>query len=475
MEQQVFDRPGQPMGDNNKSVRPFGFRDKLGYLLGDFGNDFTFILVSAFLMVFYTDVFGISAAAVGTLFLVARFWDAIVDVLWGRFIDSRKSTPKGKFAPWIFRMSLPLVISSALMYVYIPGMSEGFYLAYAYVTYILWGMLYSTVNIPYGSMAAVISGNAADRTSLSGWRTMGAMSANLAINALAPLIVFVDNEISANRLLMTAIIFSILAYACYIGCVKLTTERIQAPEKAPGEKLSLAKTVKGLVKNIPLITILIASLLFMMTQMLVLSINVYLFKDYFESATALSIFSIIQAVTVFGSMPLLTPLVKRFGKKEVGAGGMLLAAIGYMVLYFIPNISLTVFLAINFVGLIGFALFNLIIWAYVTDAIDYQEYLTGDREDGTVYAIYSFARKVGQAFAGGLAGYALTLVGYNADAEVQSNVVKDGIYTVATLVPGIIFLLIFLILAFAYPLNKKRTKQLEIDLAEKREAQKDAE
>ncbi|WP_087974984.1 MFS transporter [Oceanobacillus rekensis] len=459
----------EPIENNKKPVRPFGMRDKFGYLLGDFGNDFSFILVSTFLMVFYTDIFGISAAAVGTLFLVARMWDAVTDILWGRFIDSRKTTSKGKFLPWIFRMSFPLVISSALMFLPIPGMSEGFYLAYAYVTYILWGMLYTSVNIPYGSMAAVISSDSTDRTSLSGWRTMGATLATLVISAGAPLFVFVNNELSASRMFMAAALFSILAIACYMGCVKLSTERIQIPDKEPGETLSFAKTAKGLVKNTPLITILIASLLFLMTQMLVTSINVYLFKDYFGNATALSIFSLLQTIAVMGSMPTLTPLVKRFGKKEVASFGMLLAGSAYLTLYFIPSISLTVFFVVNFIGLIGFGLFNLIIWAFVTDAIDYQEYITGSREDGTIYAIYSFARKMGQAFAGGLTGFALTFVGYTS-VTTQTQEVKDGIYTVATLVPGIIYLTVFFILVFIYPLNKKRTKQLEVDLAEKREA-----
>ena len=178
-----------------KVVRPFGMRDKMGYLFGDFGNDFFFFLVSAFLMVYYTDVFGISAAFVGMLFLVARLWDAIADVTWGRFIDTRKTGKNGKFKPWIFRMSFPLVISGVLMFVHIPGMSNGFYEAYAFVTYILWGTLYSTVNIPYGSMASVITGDPVERTALSTFRTMGSMLASLIVNAVGPLIVFVDNKV----------------------------------------------------------------------------------------------------------------------------------------------------------------------------------------------------------------------------------------------------------------------------------------
>lgn len=453
---------------NTATVRPFGMRDKIGYLLGDFGNDFSFLLVSTFLMVFYTDIYGISASAVGTLFLIARIWDAVTDVLWGRFIDFRKQTKRGKFIPWIFRMSFPLVISSILMFIYIPGMSEGFYLAYAYVTYILWGMLYTTVNIPYGSMAAVISGDPVHRTQLSGWRTMGAMAANLFISTLAPLIVFIDNELSANRMFMTAVVFSILALACYIGCVKLSTERIRNPEKKSENKISIRVTFKALLKNKPLISILIASLLFMMCMLLVSTINVYLFKDYFGNASIFSIFGLLQASIVFLIMPTLKPLVSRFGKKEIAAAGVLLASVMYFILYIIPNISWGTFLVINAFGLVGFALFNLIIWAFVTDAIDYQEYLTGEREDGTVYAIYSFARKVGQAFAGGLGGYALSIIGYNSSVATQTQEVKDGIYMLATLVPAIFYFIIVLVLIFFYPLSKERTKQLAIELKNRR-------
>ena len=123
-------------------------------------------------------------------------------------------------------MSFPLVISGVLMFVHIPGMSGGFYLAWAFVTYILWGTLYSTVNIPYGSMASVITEDPVERTTLSTWRTMGAMLAGLIINVLGPLIVFVDNKIDANRMFMAAVLFGILAISCYMACVKLTTERV---------------------------------------------------------------------------------------------------------------------------------------------------------------------------------------------------------------------------------------------------------
>ena len=464
----VEPRQDQSKTDGQK-VRPFGLRDKFGYLFGDLGNDFFFMLVSSYLMVFYTDIFGISAAVVGVLFMVARLWDAVADVTWGRFIDTRKTTPNGKFKPWIFRMSFPLVITGVLMFVTIPGMSDSFYLWWAFVTYIIWGTLYSTVNIPYGSMASVITSDPVERSTLSTWRTVGSMIAKLIISAGAPLLLFVNNEPDSNRFFMGAIAFGILALACYMACVKLSTERVVMPASNQ-EQMSLGKTVKGLGKNKPLIAILIASLLIMMTTMLIGAVNVYLFKDYFANTGALALFGIIQSCAVFVLAPFIKALTAKFGKKEIAAVGTLLAAAVYMTLYLMPDLSATAFIVIVSLALLGYGVFNIVVWAFVTDVIDYQEYLTGLREDGTVYSIYSFARKIGQALAGGIGGFAIAAVGYNAANKVQGESVLDGIHTIATLVPAISFFVIFLIVAFVYPLGKNRVNQLAIDLAAKRQA-----
>lgn len=452
----------------NKAVRPFGIRDKFGYLFGDLGNDFFFMLVSGYLMVFYTDILGISAAIVGVLFMVARLWDAVADVTWGRFIDTRKTTPNGKFKPWIFRMSFPLVITGVLMFVKIPGMSDTFYLWWAIITYIVWGTLYSTVNIPYGSMASVVTSDPVERSTLSTWRTVGSMIAKLIISAGAPLLLFVNNQPDANRFIWGAIAFGILAITCYMLCYKLSTERVVMPESNQ-EKMSFGKTLKGLVKNRPLIAILTASLLIMMTTMLIGAVNVYLFKDYFQSTAALAMFGILQSVAVFVMAPFIKTLTLKFGKKEITSVGTLIAAAVYFALYLMPDLSATAFIVIVALALLGYGIFNIVVWAFVTDVIDYQEYLTGLREDGTVYSIYSMARKIGQALAGGIGGFAIAAVGYNAANTVQPQQVLDGIHTVGTLVPAIGFFLVFLLVTFAYPLSKNRVNQLAKDLAGKRQ------
>ena len=450
-------------------MRPFGMRDKIGYLLGDFGNDFFFLLVSSFLMVYYTDVYGLSAAWVGGLFLIARLWDAVADITWGRFVDTREPGKNGKFRPWVFRMSFPLVLSGVLMFVHFPGMTNGFYEAYAFVTYLVWGTLYSTVNIPYGSMASVMTEDPVERASLSTYRTIGMTLAGLVINAVGPMIVFVDNKADADGFFMAAVLFGILALGCYMGCYKLTTERVVAP-KGSTEKMDLKTTLKGLAKNKPLITILTVSLLFMMNMMLIGAVNVYLFKDYFSSATTLSLVSIAQTAAVLLVAPFMTKFASKFGKKEISIVGLTIATAVYFLLYFLKDIDAMTFVIILFFANIGYALFNTVIWAFVTDVIDFQEYLTAQREDGTVYSVYSFARKVGQAVAGGIGGFAIAAVGYNSAAEVQSAEALNGIHMLATLVPALAYLACLLVLTFFYPLNKKRLAKMQEELAAKRAA-----
>mgnify|MGYP003398337748 FL=1 len=453
---------------NSNSVRPFGIRDKVGYLLGDFGNDFFFLLTSAFLMVFYTDVFHISAATVGALFMAARLWDAFADVAWGRFIDTRPATKHGKFKPWIFRMSFPLVITGVLMFTTIPGMSDGFYLAWAFVTYVVWGTLYSTVNIPYGSMASVMTADPVERTTLSTWRNMGAALAGMAINVLGPMIVFVDNKISADRMFMTACIFGVLAIACYMGCYKLSTERIAVPAKEI-EKGAFLRSVKSLLTNKPFLWVLAASLLAMTNQFIVQAVNTYLFKDYFANAGALSIIGLVQTLSMFLVVPLVKPLVAKFGKKEISVVGMTLASIIYIAMFFLKFTTTTPFIALAALAYMAMCLYNIVTWAFITDVIDYHEYLTSMREDATVYSIISMSRKVGQAVAGGIGGVAIAAVGYDATVGTQSQDVLDGIYMLGTLVPGIFYAIIAVVL-FIYPLSKQKTIQLGKDLEARRNA-----
>ena len=207
----------------------------------------------------------------------------------------------------------------------------------------------------------------------------------------------------------------------------------------------------------------------MLATLLGQAMNNYLFLDYFRNAKALSVANVVGIGGTLLLAPFISAIVLKFGKKEAGAVGMLVAGAVYLLLYLLRVKSIPLFMGLLFLGTLGAGLFNMVIWAFITDIIDYQEIATGRREDGTVYAVYSFARKVGQALAGGLGGFVLTAIGYVSEAPSQTEAVAERIYTVATLVPGVSYLAVFLIIWFAYPLTKREVERNTEILRRKRE------
>ena len=208
--------------NRSATVRPFGIRDKVGYLFGDFGNDFTFIFSTMMLMKFYTDVMGVSAGVVGLVMTIARIVDAFTDVTMGRICDRSRTTAHGKFKPWLLRMCGPVAIASFLIYQSgLAGLPMGAKIACLFVTYILWGsVFYTAINIPYGSMASAISEDPDDRQSLSTFRTMGGTLAGVVIGVGLPLIACqkVDGveTLIGSRVTLAAGVFSVLAVVCYL-------------------------------------------------------------------------------------------------------------------------------------------------------------------------------------------------------------------------------------------------------------------
>lgn len=463
---------------NEKKVRPFGWRDKLGYMFGDFGNDFTFIFASSFLMVFYTKVLGISMEIVGTLFIVARCIDAFTDVTMGRIVDRIPPAKDGRFRPWLRRMCGPVAIASFLMYQSgLAGASMTVKVIYMFVTYILWGsVFYTSINIPYGSMASALSAEPDERAALSTFRSVGATLAGLVIGVLGPILVYTTDEagnqiVEGGRFTAVAAVFSICAVICYLLCYFMTTERVKVQPDPNAEKVSFGQTVKALVTNRALLGIIAAAILLLLASLMTQSINQYVFIDYFNSKEALSIMTVCGVLPMLLLAPFTVPLTKKFGKKEVGAVGCIIGGISSLLLFVLHVESAAVFIAISVVGYFGFGIFNLIIWAFITDVIDDQEVKTGKREDGTIYAAYSFARKIGQALSGGIGAYALGLVGYDSSVQVQTREVANGIYNVATLVPGILYIGVGLCLIFIYPLSKKKVEENIAILKERRQAE----
>ena len=463
-------------GRKKAGDREFGWRDKLGYLFGDFGNDFTFILSSGFLLKFYTDVMGVSAAVVGIVMMVARFVDAFTDVAMGRICDRAGITAAGKFKPWILRMCGPVAIASFLIYQSgFADMPMWFKIGWLFVTYILWGsVFYTAINIPYGSMASAVSAEPGDRQSLSTYRSIGGTLAGLIIGAGVPLLAY-KTDAAGNTILdggnftFIAGVFSVLAVGCYLLCYVLTTERVRfsAEVKQKQENNSVFTMLKNAANNRALISIIAASVVMLLAQLTMQSMANYVYPNFYGNATAQSASTITMVVAMFIAAGLAKPLAGRFGKAEVSVASNLLAAVVCFIVFVIRPANVWLYVALMTLCWLGLGMFSMVNWSLITDVIDYSELRNGIREDGSVYALYSFARKLGQAAAAGVSGGLLTWIGYS-ELTAFDPEVTAGIFNISTLVPATGFLLLALILWFWYPLHKKQVEENVAALKKKR-------
>lgn len=459
------------MSEKN-NVRPFGFKDKIGYMFGDFGNDFTFILSSSFMLKFYTDVMGIHAAVVGVLMMAARFVDAFTDVAMGQIVDRSKPTKDGKFKPWLRRMCGPVAISSFLVFQSgFANMPYLFKVVWMIVTYILWGSIfYTSINIPYGSMASAISADAKDRASLSTWRSIGSTLAGLVIGVGTPLFAYEtvngNTILSGNRMTIIAGVFSVMAVICYMLCFKLATERVEVPQN--NTKFNFGDLMKSLVTNRSLIGIIAAAILLLLVMLTMQGMNAYLFPNFYGNVAAQSVAALAGSlVMLVVCAPLATKLSAKYGKKELAIGSCLFGAVVYLICWVLKPENPYTYVVFYVVANIGVGFFNMVIWAMITDVIDDAEVKNGVREDGTIYSVYSFARKLGQALSSGMIGALLSVIGYSAATAFNPEVV-NGIFNMTCIIPAIGFVGIALVLMFLYLLSKNRVEANILELKKRR-------
>ncbi len=454
--------------------RPFGMADKVGYMFGDFGNDFTFLLSSSFMLKYYTDIMDISPGLVGTLMMLARFLDAFTDVTMGQIVDRSHPTRDGKFRPWIRRMCGPVAVSSFLIYQSgFTGAPYPFRVFWMFFTYLLWGsFFYTAINIPYGSMASAISPEPRDRADLSTWRTVGSTLAGLVIGVGVPLVAYVTVDgnpvLSGSRMTAIAGVFSVLAVVCHLLCFHLVRERVEVP--ANREKLDIPKMLRSLATNRALLGIIAAAILLLLAMLSMQGMAGYVFPNFYRSTRAQSVASLTGSLAVLViCAPLATRLAERFGKKELSAVSCLFGALVYLVCLLLRPENAYVYVAFYTLAFVGLGFFNTVIWAMITDVIDDAEVRSGVREDGAIYSVYSFARKLGQGFSSGMVGGLLTVIGYTEATQFDPDV-TEGIFRISCIVPILGLTCVGLVLLFLYPLNKRRVAENAAELARRREA-----
>ena len=458
--------PGQPPATPGK----LGLATYFGYAAGDMGCNLAFTMFGMFLLLYYTDVAHIPAAAVGTLFLVVRVWDAFADVFAGRMVDLT-TTRWGKFRPFLLFGSVPLLLLSMATFSVPGGWSGPWKLAYVYVTYALAGLAYSLVNIPYGSMAPALTQVPGERARLAAFRSMGSSSAALLLACvIAPQIrKFVGNPAGFQAsLTFTTGVFVVAGFALFV--FTFLTCRENVPRAVAS--VSLRQSLRTFQTNRPLLLLCATALAAITGTTAFSTVGAYYARDVLLDADLFIWMTVLGTGAVFLAAPLM-PLVARTVGKRAGyfAGGLLgmVGALGIVAARSVP----TALLATAVMG-VGIAVLNTLMWALEADTVEYGEWKTGVRTEGTTYALFSFTRKLGQAVGGAAAAFTLGLGGYSAaHASHQSAHAQWAIRAACGLVPAVFFLLALLVMFF-YPLTEERFREIVGEVAARRAGEKAA-
>lgn len=444
-----------------KTMGPLPKMSIIGYGAGDAANNLAFTTATMFLLLYYTDVAGISAAAAGTLLLVVRIFDAFSDVLAGRFVDKTYHKKLGKFRPFIMFGSVPLLLLSVAAFS-IPQIGQSGMLLWAYVSYALLGLAYSFVNIPYGSLAGAMTQHAGERAKLASARTIGAVAVGSFLGIfIAPLM---KNGAHLQPLFTTmTIIFAVVGTALYMFTVFTTKERVVREVAKVSMKQSFA-TLKG---NKPLLLLCISSFLFLTGQLAVGTVQIYYFRDVLHSLELYAVMSIVNIVLTFGMAAILPRLVSAFGKKNVYLAAGILMAAGGVIVFLAPANMVWLAFAGVLVAQMGILLVSMLVWALEADTVEYGEWRTGVRTEGITYALFSFTRKTGQAVGGALAAFALAWGGYTAGAGQQTEHALLGIRAGAGLLPAVFGVLALLVMV-VYPLTDAKHKEIVHEISARR-------
>ena len=453
---------------NKKQIRPFGVKDEIGYVFGDMAGSFVNLFVDAYFLIFCTIVLGISAGWMGTLFLVARLWDAINDPIMGSFPDRWMIGKSGdKFKPWIKIFMLPLALSGVLCFFNVPleGIALHAYVAFAYVLY---GMSYTGTSMPFGAMASVVSDDPIQRSKLSRARSIGGTIVGIVGLSIVPVVCFdKQSNILPERFTLIAVIFGVLSIISYFVLLNFTQERIrQNSEKA--EKFNYGKVLKATVHNRPLIGVMVATLGSMLFITGSNQVRSYIFKEYYARTDVMSIISLATIPILVICFPLVPKLVAKFGKKATLMAAIVSSTIFSVIPVVMEIKNVYIYSALVVLGTIGQTVFTMLIWALVTDCLDYSEWKFNERSDGSMYSLYTFSRKIGSTIASTGVSFGLAAIGFVSGSNVvQTAEAVNGIYFLVNIIPVVTCILELVGVGLIFNLNKETTERMYAELKAK--------
>lgn len=456
----------QPVLDEG-GKRKFGIRDCFAYAAGDLGCNMSFALKST-MSIFWTQFMRMDLWY-ALLLIIVQVWDAINDPLIGSIVDADKHKYKrNKFLTYIWIGSLGLIVGGACCFLPFPN-APTFAKAIIFVAgYVVWDAFYTVANVPYGSLLGLISDDVKDRASLSAWRSVGSIFGNMVPMVILPFIIYdKDNNLIGERVFIAALIMGVLGFFCFQFMIRNTEIRVEKDivlnEEKP--KFNVLKAFANFMKNRAAVGATIAAMgMFIGMQGAATAITV-VFQSYFKNVQISGVVQLFAMIPIVFFTPLARKMVARFGKKELATVGSICSiAAGLMLFIVVPDntgLDLVIYVLAQLVFSLGLGIYSTVSWAMMGDAIDYNEWKTGNREEGTVYSLHSFFRKLAQGIGPSLVLIVMVALGYvgaNEGNQLWEVAVRMRYLVAATYLFSAV--LQFVGLAFVYNIDKKTLAEM---------------
>ena len=470
--------------------RKFSIRDSFAYAAGDLGCNMSFALKGT-MALFWSQFMGMRLWY-PILLIIVQVWDAINDPLIGSIIDADKHKYKrNKFLQYIWFGSIGLIIGGACCFLPITG-AQPIAKAIIFIAgYVVWDAFYTIANVPYGSLLSLISSDPADRASLSAWRSIGSMLGNMVPMVILPFIIYDDNKnLIGENVFLAALIMGVLGFICFQFMIRNTEIRVDAEIKVNDDqpKFNVFEALKNFVHNRPAVGATLAAMgMFIGMQGASTAVQV-VFQVYYQNTDISGIVQLFSIIPILLFTPLARKMVVKYGKKELAIFGSICSIIGALGLFIVtpnnPGLDLVIYILCQLVYSLGLGIYSTVSWAMMGDAIDYNEWKTGKREEGVVYAMHSFFRKLAQGLGPALAIFIMGFYGY---VENDVNEFGEPIINIELLsfdvgvnmrwLVAILFLVAavmqFIGLALIYNLDKKTLAKMSAELHRNVEADDD--
>ena len=463
------------------AVRPFGWADKIGYMMGDMGCNFSFQLVSTYMQLFYMQYIGVGEEAYAIIIMLSKIFDAVNDIVIGNLVDTKRIGKKSKYMPWIILGGVTLVIFNVMLFAPVKDFSQWGKYIWCLGAYCLWSIAYTMVNVPYGSLHSVITDKPQEKVSLSTFRSLGAAFPGIVVMMVLPKVVYTTkvNELgesyealNGESLLPVALVFGLVALVAFWGTTKLVKERVShaSEQNAVGFK-AIASAVKSFFTNRAMVGATIASVASVALFNSTMSLNNMVFQYFFQDTSKMGLAMVGSYAPMILFMAFMGKLTKKFGKKTVIVAAMLVGAISgivSLVLPITPDSKGMILYVVCLMGLnLGNAGFQISVWAIVADCIEVSYRKTGKSEEGSLYAIYSFFRKLAQGIGQAVVALGLASIGFKeGENAVQDAGIGTDIKTLYFVVLAVGSLVAFLSMKFIYNIGKKEEDEFAKQIAE---------